>query len=85
MAPARRHVPLSLLVLLVLAAGLSVCWNVALPPLQGPDEIEHIAYVEAIGENGTIPVALLFTPGTTVRRPARCRVTRWSRPWRATS
>ena len=43
----QRRTRLPLLVLLVLAAGLSVCWNVALPPLQGPDEIEHIAYVES--------------------------------------
>jgi len=51
----RRRLPWSLFTLLALATGLSVCWNVALPPLQGPDEIEHIAYVEAIGAHGTIP------------------------------
>jgi hypothetical protein len=45
--------PLALLLALSLVAGLA--WCIVLPPLQGPDEISHFAYVQKIAETGTIP------------------------------
>jgi 4-amino-4-deoxy-L-arabinose transferase-like glycosyltransferase len=47
--------PAPLLVLLVVAVVEAVAWAVVLPPLQGPDEISHLAYVQRIVENHDIP------------------------------
>lgn len=50
-----RRVPpeLSLLLAVALVGGLA--WCIVLPPLQGPDESSHFAYVQSIVETGSIP------------------------------
>ena len=50
-----RSAPRPLLVLLAVAVVEAVAWCIVLPPLQGPDEISHIAYVQRIVENREIP------------------------------
>lgn len=55
MAPAWRRVPKPLAVLLAIALVEGVAWCIALPPLQGPDEVSHFAYVQTIAETGSIP------------------------------
>jgi hypothetical protein len=52
-----RRVPLPLGLLLGVAAVLSLSWSLATAPLQGPDESDHIAYVEHVAETGHIPSA----------------------------
>jgi len=49
------RVPPGLAVLLCVALVTGVAWCIVLPPLQGPDEISHFAYVQEIAETGTIP------------------------------
>jgi hypothetical protein len=46
-----------LALLLGVALVLSAAWSLATAPLQGPDESEHIAYVEHLAETGHIPSA----------------------------
>lgn len=50
-----RRVPTPLLVLLVVCLAEALAWCVVLPPLQGPDETSHVAYVQKIAEARTIP------------------------------
>jgi 4-amino-4-deoxy-L-arabinose transferase-like glycosyltransferase len=50
-----RKVPLPLALLLAVAAVGSLAWNLSTAPLQGPDETDHIAYVEHLAEAGEIP------------------------------
>jgi hypothetical protein len=50
-----RRVPLSLAVVLVLAALHSLAWSVLLPPFQGQDEISHVAYTQRWVERGEVP------------------------------
>ena len=50
-----RRVPAPLLLLLVVCVIEALAWCVVVPPLQGPDEISHIAYVQEIVEGRTIP------------------------------
>jgi hypothetical protein len=50
-----RLVPVPLRLLLGIAAVLSVSWNVAVPPLQGFDEPDHVAYVARLAETGAPP------------------------------
>ncbi|HMD51642.1 MAG TPA: hypothetical protein VKG62_02925, partial [Solirubrobacteraceae bacterium] len=45
--------PLALLLAVALIEGLA--WCIVLPPLQGPDEVSHFAYVQKIAETGSIP------------------------------
>jgi 4-amino-4-deoxy-L-arabinose transferase-like glycosyltransferase len=52
--PVRRP-PLPLALLLVVGAALSLSWALTTPPLQGPDEAEHVAYVEHFAETGKLP------------------------------
>jgi hypothetical protein len=40
---------------LAIALIEGLVWCIVLPPLQGPDEISHFAYVQAIAETGAIP------------------------------
>jgi 4-amino-4-deoxy-L-arabinose transferase-like glycosyltransferase len=49
------RVPRPLVVLLAVALVEGVAWSIVLPPLQGPDEISHFAYVQTIAETGSIP------------------------------
>src|SRR5271166_3203968 len=50
-----RRIPTPLLVLLVIGLIEGVAWIVVLPPLQGPDEVSHFAYVQKVAETGSIP------------------------------
>jgi predicted membrane protein DUF2142 len=50
-----RRVPAPLLVLLAICLVEALAWCVALPPLQGPDEDAHVAYVQKIAEAREIP------------------------------
>lgn len=52
---ALRRVPASLALLLIVAFVSALAWNVATAPLQGPDELEHVAYVARLAETGSIP------------------------------
>lgn len=63
-----RRVPGPLAILLVVATVQALAWCVALPALQGPDEVSHFAYVQRIVEKGEIP----WEPGT-VTNPAGTR------------
>ncbi|MBS1868508.1 MAG: DUF2142 domain-containing protein [Actinobacteria bacterium] len=56
-----RATPAPLALLLVVSALLGTTWAVALPPLQGPDEAEHFAYVQHLAETGSPPSS--STPG----------------------
>jgi Predicted membrane protein (DUF2142) len=44
-----------LAVLLAVALVEALAWTIALPPLQGPDEISHFAYTERLVETQSIP------------------------------
>lgn len=50
-----RQVPLPLALILGVAVVLTATWIVATPPMQGPDEQDHFAYVQKIVEQKTIP------------------------------
>lgn len=50
-----RRVPAPLLVLLAICLVEALAWCVVLPPLQGPDEDSHVAYVQKIAEAREIP------------------------------
>jgi hypothetical protein len=50
-----RRVPAPLVLLLAVAAVLSLSWNLATAPLQGPDESDHVGYIEHLAETGKIP------------------------------
>ena len=52
---ARRRLSLPLAVIVLVAVIEALAWTIALPPLQGPDEISHIAYVERLAETRSIP------------------------------
>ncbi|HEV7493842.1 hypothetical protein [Baekduia sp.] len=52
-----RRVPAPLALLLAVAAVLSLSWNLVTPPLQGPDESDHVGYVEHLAQTGKIPSA----------------------------
>lgn len=53
---ALRPPPWPLAVLVVGAFVHAVAWGIVQPPLQGPDEIEHVAYVQQLAETGSPPV-----------------------------
>lgn len=50
-----RRVPRPLLVLLAIALVEGLTWCIVLPPLQGPDEVSHFAYVQKLVETGSLP------------------------------
>ncbi|MGH2881046.1 MAG: hypothetical protein ACRDK4_15735 [Solirubrobacteraceae bacterium] len=50
-----RAVPLSLALLMAVGLIGGLAWCIVLPPLQGPDEVSHFAYVQKIVETGSIP------------------------------
>jgi hypothetical protein len=52
-----RRVPAPLALLLAVAAVLSLSWSLVTAPLQGPDESDHVGYVEHLAETGKIPSA----------------------------
>jgi hypothetical protein len=51
----RRRVPGPLVALLVVALVEALTWICVMPPLQGPDEVNHFAYAQKIAETHTIP------------------------------
>jgi hypothetical protein len=50
-----RRIPPGLALLLGVALVEGLVWCIVLPPLQGPDEVGHFAYVQKIVETGSIP------------------------------
>jgi hypothetical protein len=61
-----RRIPRPLALLLVVAALLSAAWSLSTAQMQGPDEMDHIAYVAHLAETGKIPSA---TAGNTPYAP----------------
>jgi hypothetical protein len=54
---ALRQIPVPLRLLLAVAAVLSLSWSLATAHMQGPDELDHVAYVAHLAETGKIPSA----------------------------
>ena len=50
-----KAIPRPLLALLLVGAIQAVAWSVATAPLQGPDENNHVAYVQHVAETGYKP------------------------------
>jgi hypothetical protein len=50
-----RRIPAALAVLVIIAIAHGVAWTAITPPLQGPDETTHIAYVQSLVEAGEGP------------------------------
>jgi len=50
-----RRVPKAAWVCAAVAILNAVCWSILIPPLQGPDEQAHYAYVQQLAENGSLP------------------------------
>jgi hypothetical protein len=50
-----RGVPRTAWVCAAIAVANCVSWSILIPPLQGPDEQAHFAYVQQIAENGKMP------------------------------
>jgi 4-amino-4-deoxy-L-arabinose transferase-like glycosyltransferase len=50
-----RAIPLSLALLLAVAAVEALTWSVVIPSMQGPDEVRHFSYVERMVERTEIP------------------------------
>ncbi|HEX7292239.1 MAG TPA: DUF2142 domain-containing protein [Conexibacter sp.] len=56
-----RATPAPLALLLAVTAVIGSAWALVLPPLQGPDEAEHFAYVQHLAETGSPPSSSAFT------------------------
>jgi hypothetical protein len=52
---ALRRVPTAAWVCAAIAILNAVSWSILIPPLQGPDEQAHYAYVQQLAENGSLP------------------------------
>ncbi len=52
---ALRRIPTAAWVCAVIAVLNAVSWSILIPPLQGPDEQAHYAYVQQLAENGSLP------------------------------
>ena len=50
-----RGIPTTAWVCALVAVLNCVCWSILIPPLQGPDEQAHFAYVQQLAENGKMP------------------------------
>lgn len=50
-----RRIPPVLAVLVMIAVAHGIAWAAVTPPLQGPDELTHIAYVQSLVEAGQGP------------------------------
>lgn len=55
MGKSLRRVPAALLVLLALCVVETLAWAIVIPPLAGPDEVSHVAYVQKVVEAREIP------------------------------
>jgi 4-amino-4-deoxy-L-arabinose transferase-like glycosyltransferase len=51
----RRRIPAPLLGVIATAVVAAIAWTCALPPVQGPDEDSHVAYVQRVAETRSIP------------------------------
>ena len=54
-APRSRRPPVSLVALMVVAFLLALCWTLATPAFQAPDEQSHFAYTQLLGEKLELP------------------------------
>jgi hypothetical protein len=70
-------VPAPLRLILIAAALLTIGWDIATPPLEGPDEAKHFAYLQYLAETGHLPRAtgpneaiLEVAPGSTEEQEA---------------
>lgn len=52
-----RALPVSLVLIMLVAALQAIAWDVALPAFQGPDENTHFAYIQYLAETGHLPSA----------------------------
>jgi hypothetical protein len=50
-----RGIPTTAWVCALVAFLNCACWSILIPPLQGPDEQAHFAYVQQLVENGKLP------------------------------
>lgn len=50
-----RGVPRTAWICALVAILNAMCWSILIPPLQGPDEQAHLAYVQQLAENGSLP------------------------------
>jgi predicted membrane protein DUF2142 len=50
-----RGIPTTAWVCALVAVLNCACWSILIPPLQGPDEQAHFAYVQQLVENGKLP------------------------------
>ena len=61
--PSRGRVPSPLVAVIAASLLAALAWMCVLPPVQGPDEDSHIAYVQRIAETGSIPWKAINPPG----------------------
>ena len=73
-----RRLPAPLLVLLALCVVEALAWAVVVPPLSGPDEVSHVAYVQKIVDAHEIPWVRGESARPAVRRTRRSWATRSS-------
>jgi hypothetical protein len=52
---ALARIPVAARVCALLAFLNAVCWAQITPPLQGPDEVDHFAYVQGLVEDDRLP------------------------------
>ena len=50
-----RAIPLSLALILAVAAIEALTWSLVIPAMQGPDEVRHFSYVQRMVERTEIP------------------------------
>ena len=56
-----RRTPTPLALLLAVTAVLGLAWSIVMPPLQGPDELDHFSYVQHLAETGSPPSSSAFS------------------------
>jgi len=65
-----RGAPRPLIALLVVAALLSLAWDMAVPAFQGPDESRHFSYIQHLAETGNTPSVASGTSNSIEQRDA---------------
>ena len=65
-----RRLPTALVLLLAVGALQAVAWDVAVAPMQGPDESGHFAYVQHFAETGSPPHVLTGTSSNSTEEQA---------------
>jgi hypothetical protein len=58
----RGRVPSELIAIIAVAVLAAVAWICAMPPVQGPDEDSHVAYVQRVAETRSIPWKAINPP-----------------------